>query len=364
MRLSLPLRVPFAALSLAAVTIGCGSGGGRARHEEFSVRYLVADPAFAAATPEHVDADLINGWGLAPNPAGAWWVSAADSSKSLVYDEDGVSPFGPVDVPGNPTGIVFNAGGGFPVTDGTTTAPSTFLMASEDGTISGWNSGVPAPSPSTTAFVVIDRSSAGASYKGLAILESRIYATDFHNARVEVFDDSFAQLALPGTAFQPPTGGSGYAPFGIQAIEGQIFVTWALQDAAGDEEVTGPGLGFVEAYDADGNFLFEVARHGGLNAPWGLALAPSTGFGDRSGQLLVGNFGDGRIFGFKRAGSSNQFVSVGPLLDTDRQPIEIDGLWGIAFGVGGATGPTSTLFFAAGPEDESQGLFGRIDLAE
>jgi uncharacterized protein (TIGR03118 family) len=248
------------------------------------------------------------------------------------------------------------------VTDGTTTAPSTFLMASEDGTISGWASGVPSPGPSTSAFVIIDRSGVGASYKGLAILGSRIYATDFHNARVDVFDDTKTLVTLPAGVFAPPSGATGYAPFGIQEIGGQIFVTWALQNATADEKVAGPGLGFVEAYDANGDFLFKVARHGALNAPWGVALAPSSGFGDRSGQLLVGNFGDGRILGFARTGSSDNFTPAGPLLDATRSPIVIDGLWGIAFGTGGSTGPASTLFFAAGPEDETQGVFGRIDL--
>jgi uncharacterized protein (TIGR03118 family) len=213
--------------------------------------------------------------------------------------------------------------------------------------------------PNTQAVVVIDNSASGASYKGLAIdstsAGTRLYAANFHDARVDVFDGAFAPVTVAG-AFTDPNLPAGYAPFGIQTLAGSVYVAYALQDEEGEEEVAGPGLGVVDKYDFAGHLLARVATGGALNAPWGLALAPA-GFGRFSGKLLVGNFGNGRINVFDPV----TFEPKGHLKGTDGKAIVIDGLWGIAFGNGATAGPATTLFFAAGPDDEEHGLFGRLD---
>jgi uncharacterized protein (TIGR03118 family) len=271
-----------------------------------------------------------------------------------------------------------NPGAAFAVTSGGASGAARFIFASEDGTISGWNPGVPPPVPpatrSTVTVVMVDSSPFGASYKGLAIATAssgdRLYATDFHNGKVDVFDGSFAPVALPG-AFVDPHLPAGFAPFGIQAVDGTIYVTFAKQDADRGDEVAGPHLGFVSAFSTDGAFLGRIASRGKLNAPWGVALAPVTGFGRASGKLLVGNFGDGRIIAYSLPGAGHGEKDVrghgerdggtGSYLRGPRGPIAIDGLWGIGFGNGAAAGPVNVLYFAAGPEDEAHGLFGRID---
>jgi len=313
-------------------------------------RDLVSDGGVPA---EHVDPDLVNGWGIAASPTGPWWVSAADSSKSLLYNQNGVKQPLVVDIPGAPTGQVFNGGAGFVIAGA---GAARFLFASEDGTISAW---APALVPNTQAVVVIDRSSEEASFKGLAIdsttAGTRIYAADFHNAKVDVFGGDFNQQT-PAGGFTDPNLPHGYAPFGIQTLGGRVFVAYALQNEEGDEEVAGPGLGVVDVYDLDGRLLSRVATGGALNAPWGMALAPGK-FGRFGGRLLIGNFGNGRINAYDAA----TFAPKGHLKGTDGKAIVIDGLWGLAFGNNGTAGPKTTLFFAAGPEEEEHGLFGRID---
>lgn len=208
----------------------------------------------------------------------------------------------------------------------------------------------------------------GAIYKGLAI-DSRtagqfLYATDFHNGKVDVFDSSFHAVTLAGT-FTDPTLPAGFAPFGIQNIGGTLYVTYALQDEDQEDDVTGPGNGFVDAFDTSGNLIRRVSSMGELNSPWGLALAPAD-FGRFSGELLVGNFGDGRIHVFdpEKLTAEGEFEAVGLLHSAAGRPIQIDGLWALQFGHGtsasSANGLTTTLFFTAGPSDEDHGLFGSI----
>ncbi len=316
----------------------------------YARRDLVSDGGVPA---EHTDPDLINGWGLAASAAGPWWVNAADAGKSLLYNAQGIKNALTVAVAGEPTGIVFNGGAGFVIPNA---GAARFLFASEDGTISAWSPGLV---PNTQAVVVIDNSAAAASYKGLAIdsttAGTRLYAADFHNAKVDVFDASFAPVTAAG-AFTDPHLPEGYAPFGIQTLAGSVYVAYALQDEEGEEEVAGPGLGVVDKYDFAGHLIARVATGGALNAPWGMALAPAR-FGRFSGKLLVGNFGNGRINVFDPV----TFEPKGHLKGTNGKAIVIDGLWGIAFGNNGTAGPATTLFFAAGPEDEEHGLFGRLD---
>lgn len=269
-----------------------------------------------------------------------------------------------VKVAGAPTGTVFNGGTGFVVTHDGEPGPSVFLFAGENGTIHGWNPAVPPPAPSTKAFKVVDRSGEGAIYKGLAIATTatggRLYATDLHNARVDVFDENFGLVSVPG-AFEDPNTPAGYAPFGIQAIGDAIFVTYAKQDADAEDDVAGAGFGFVDMYSLGGQLLEHVASHGVLDAPWGLAMAPE-GFGQFGGDLLVGNFGDGTINVFDHE-SDGDFEFDGTLQRRNGNVMSIQGLWALQFRNGDVAGPTDTLFFTAGPNDERHGLFGKIEAA-
>jgi len=302
---------------------------------------------------EHVDPGLVNGWGISRSGSSPWWVSAADSGMSLLYNGAGIKQALEVAIPGEPTGQVFNGGAQFVIPN---VGAARFLFASEDGTISAWSGSLV---PNTQAVIVVDSRPAGASYKGLAIdsntAGTRLYAADFHNARVDVFDGTFAPVNNPG-AFTDPNLPAHFAPFGIQMLGGRIFVAYAMQDADAEDEVAGDGLGYVDMYDLDGRLLARVASRGALDAPWGMAMAPAH-FGRFSGQLLVGNFGNGRINVF----DATTFEPKGHLKGTDGHAIVIDGLWGIGFGNGGNAGPATTLFFAAGPNDEEDGLFGRLD---
>ncbi len=212
------------------------------------------------------------------------------------------------------------------------------------------------------AVVGADRSNVGAIYKGLALSGDTLYATDFHNARVDVFDSSFGLVNRPG-AFVDKKIPSGFAPFGIASIGGRILVSYARQDADREDDVAGQGLGFVDAFSTDGSFLQRIVNRGRLNAPWGLAVAPA-GFGAFGGDLLVGNFGDGEINAYQPE-ATGTYERVGALKDTHGRPILIDGLWALAFGKGTTNnGPTGTLFFTAGPDDETHGLFGTISAGQ
>lgn len=312
------------------------------------------------------DPNLVNSWGITATATSPWWVADNATNVSTLYDGTGVPRALVVAVPGGPTGIVSNGSSSFVVRNGPAAGAARFIFASEDGRIRGWN---PAVSPPGQSLVMVDNASGGAIYKGLAIALTAagnfLYATDFHNGRVDVFDGALTPVTRPD-AFLDPDLQKGFAPFGIQAItigdELQIFVTYAKQDENAEDEIHGQSLGFVSRFGADGAFLGRVATRGQLNAPWGLALAPAD-FGTFSGHLLVGNFGDGQIHAYEML-SNGHFEHRGYLKGEDQKPIQIDGLWGIAFGNGGAAGPKTTLFFAAGPDDESHGLFGKIEAAE
>src|SRR3954452_25002505 len=240
------------------------------------------------------DSTLVNGWGLTALQGSPWWVADNGTNASTLYRADGVKQALTVAVENAPTGAVANdAGTGFVVTKQTATGPvsgsSRFIFSTEEGTILGWS-----PTVDGTHAIVAVPNTTGAIYKGLAIAPNRLYATDFHNARVDVFDSSFQPVTSPG-AFVDQSLPSGYAPFGIQNVNGTIVVTYAKQDAAAEDEVAHQGFGFVDAYDTSGKLLGRIAQHGQLNAPWGIAMAPSSGFGAFSGDLLIGNFGDGEI---------------------------------------------------------------------
>jgi uncharacterized protein (TIGR03118 family) len=359
------LRWAVALFALAGVgllaTAGSAPGGTAVGQETYSVTNLVSDGAIPAL---RTDPNLVNAWGLTALPTSPWWVANNGTDTTTLYNGDGVPQFGAtplvVSVPGAPTGAVANPTSSFVVSAGGAMGPARFIFATEDGTIRGWNPGVPPPPPappSTQTEVAVDNSAAGSVYKGLAIgsveTSNFLYVTDFVNGKIDVFDESFAPVEMP---FVDPGLPSGYGPFGIQNIGGHLFVTYAKQ-SGGNDEVQGQGLGFVDEFATDGTFIARVATRGQLNAPWGLAMAP-TNFGRFSGDLLVGNFGDGTINAY--APEADGWAHRGQLRTADHKPVTIDGLWGLGFGNGSGSGARNALYFTAGPDDESHGLFGRI----
>ena len=328
--------------AVLAVAVAVAVPASAAPDNSYTVHPLASNVSGAAA---HVDPNLVNGWGLTAGPATPWWVSDNGTNQSTLYKADGSVQGLVVQVPVQPTGTVFWS----------FTARAIFVFATEKGQIRGWH-----PSQGTQTVVLADRSAQGAIYKGLAISPAgdRFYAADFHNGHVDVFDSTTFNL-VPDSGFVDSTLPAGYAPFGIQTIGSRVFVTYAKQGPDAVDEVAGQGRGFVDAYDLAGNLVARVAQHGQLNAPWGLAWAPDN-FGRFSGDLLVGNFGDGQINAYEEL-PSGQFVHRGELRTADGKSLTIDGLWALQFGHGAPNnGPTNTLFFTAGPNGEADGLFGSI----
>ncbi len=342
----------------------------------FSLTNLVADGA--GGTGVNVDANLVNPWGLSI-PAGNFpaWAANNHSETSTLYDGDGKAQpnAAPLIVQFaasaggttfDPTGIVFNGSTDFTVTSAGTSGVAKFIFDGEGGMIAGWSPGV-----DLTHAVTMYTDTAGAVYKGLAIAQNNgnsfLYATDFHNGKVDVFNAAFVKQAVSATAFTfaDPSIPAGFAPFGIQAIAGsgaagatQIYVTYAQQQPPDNHDnANGAGLGYVDIYDTNGKLIKQLVAKGALNAPWGMALAPAD-FGSLSKMLLVGNFGDGKINAFDPA--SGAFM--GSVNDSTGAAIATPGLWGIAFGNDADNQPHNTLFFAAGPNDEANGSYGRIDV--
>ena len=344
------------AIALAAAPVARADPQGR-----YQQHNLVTDGFVPADKTDSLH--LKNPWGIVFNPFGPVWISDNGSGFSTIYDGAGnlllavTIPAAAGAAHGNPTGIVFNGNANaFPVpvpTAPSGSGPAKFIFATEDGVIAGWNSG-------PSAMLVTDNSPSHAVYKGLALSAggngALLYAADFHNNRIDVWNSSFASVSLGAGAFTDPTLPAGFAPFGIQAINGNVYVTYAKQDADKHDDVQGKGLGYVNVFDPNGKLIDRVISKGPLNAPWGLALAPAD-FGDFSNSLLVGNFGDGRINAFDLA--TGEFL--GTLKGADGKPISIEGLWGLAFGNGYSGQPVNTLFFTAGSNGEAGGLYGRID---
>jgi uncharacterized protein (TIGR03118 family) len=319
------------------------------------------------------DPDLINPWGLTSSPTSPWWLADNGVDKSTLYNAAGEKQARIVDVAGAPTGAVFNPSAAqFVLTvtnnpDGKT-GKAVFIFDTEEGTILAWNTTAP-ENKATQVFPApgVPASDPAPIYKGLAIAQVdsadptswRLYATNFRGGTVDVFDGNFQPVS--GAMFQDPTIPEGFAPFGIQAIGNTIYVTYAKQDEDKEDDVAGPGNGFVNAFDLSGNWIARVASGGPLNSPWGLAWA-SSNFGEFSGQLLVGNFGNGRINAFALQ-PNGTYEHTGPLHSSDGPPLRIEGLWALQFGKGGSNGNDSQLFFTAGPDDENGGLFGFLTAA-
>jgi uncharacterized protein (TIGR03118 family) len=345
-------------LILVAVAAGAtvlAAAGSAAGPDIYTVYKVISDGATVQATA--TDKSLVNGWGLSAGPTTPWWTSNNGTNTSTLYNGVGAKQALTVAVAGGPTGTVFNGDStAFVLSAAGKSGAARFLFATEGGQILGWSPAV----NQTQAVVGADRSSAGAIYKGLAIADGKLFATDFHNGRVDVFDKTFTLLS--GSGFSDPKIAKGYAPFGIQAIGADIFVTYAKQDAAAKDDVATPGGGFVDEYTTDGTLVARVAvagkKNAPLNSPWGLAMAPSD-WGAFGGDLLVGNFGNGRISAYVDTGGG-KWAYKGQLRHPDGSPIELAGLWAIAFGNGAAAGPKDWLYYLSGPNDEANGLFGVI----
>jgi len=319
---------------------------------------LVSDIAGLA---DRTDANLVNSWGIVHGPATPWWVADNGTGVSTLYRGDGSAVPLVVSIPapgggsGTPTGALFNTSTGFAdfMYKG---HPSFFLFVTEDGTIIAW-----APSVDFThAQIARDNSASGAVYKGAAIAQqdadNRLYVANFHAGTVEVWDTNFNPVTMSAGAFADPKVPSGFAPFNIMNIDGHLFVAFAQQKLPDrHDEADGPGLGYVDIFDAWGHLEKRLEHGKWMNAPWGMVHAPAN-FGQWSNRLLIGQFGSGQIASFDA--HSGEFEGL--LRGEHGKPIAINGLWGLSFGNGGAAGPSNTLFFAAGINDEADGLFGTL----
>jgi len=317
----------FGALAVVLVVLTTAAAASGARVDRFTKQALVTDRA---------DPQLVNAWGLAASPEGPWWVANEGKSTSTLYSGEGRKQALTVAVAGGPTGIVFNGGNGFVVHGNGRSAPARFIYACDDGMIRGWAPTVP-DGWSEQAVVAVDTGASGTLFRGVTIARGRLYATDFHNDRVLVFDSKWRRIVRPG-AFVDREKPDWYTPFGIQAIGDRIFVTYASPAPVNGNDA--PHGGYVDEFDLDGHLLAHVGGTGELDQPWGVALAPS-GFGRFGGDLLVANFGSGKINAYRRDGGSWAYDG--------RLPVTLNGVWGIAFGTGGMSGPRTTLFYAAGP---------------
>jgi uncharacterized protein (TIGR03118 family) len=360
-------------LSAAAVALVAGSLG-LARAQGVGSDAYVVTPLLSdlPGVAPHQDGNLKNSWGVAFSPGGPFWINDNNAGLSTVYAGDGTPfdifssgppPLNGVIIPlpngspgGAPTGIVWNPSPSSFVISTNPEVSAAFIFDTEDGTISAWGFGL---NPANHAVIKVDNSQGGngAVYKGLAFGVNAtgrfIFATNFRAGTVDVFNSTFTQLTLPNGAFADPSIPMGYAPFGIQNIDGDLFVTYALQNAQKHDDVAGQGHGFVDVFDTDGHLLQRFAQRGVLNSPWGVARA-SFAFGAFSGDILIGNFGDGRINVFD---SQGHFVDQ--LEDNHGKPLSIDGLWSLTLG-GGLKSSSDTLYFIAGPNGETDGLFGTI----
>jgi uncharacterized protein (TIGR03118 family) len=341
------LMMTVTTFTLTVAAVLCLSTSALAQH--YQQTNLVSDvPGLAPIT----DSNLVNPWGLARSATSPWWVADNGTGVSTLYRGNGtivplvvtipVPPGGTP--PASPTGTVFNGNTADFLGD-------RFIFVTEEGTISGWRSG--------TSAVLRVNQAGSAIYKGVDIAQingaSFLYAANFFAGTIDVFDNNYMSVTLAPGAFSDPLLPEGFAPFNVQNIGGHLFVAFAKQDEEKEDEVAGPGLGFVDAFDASGNLVLRLRSGRWMNAPWGIALAPSN-FGKLSNTLLVGQFGSGEIATFDLKHGNFHGLMRG----TNGHPLTIEGLWALSFGNGAAAGPTNTLFFTAGIDDEEHGLFGTI----
>ena len=371
-----------AQLSMACAFIVAACGGGSSGGAPppaamaFTDTALVSDSDTVVATALTIDANLQNPWGIAFAPGSPFWISDNNNNLSTLYSGIGANetqgvtgsasvgvaiPASAAGVPAKPTGQVFNGNGGFMITTSMGQESALFIFDGEGGTIAAW-----AKDSGATAVTAYDDGVANAGnhavYKGLAIGTvggaTFLYATDLHNNKVDVFDTNFSKPAAMQGKFVDPNIPAGFAPFGIAALNGNLYVTFAKQDAAMHDEITGAGLGYVDIFDFSGNLVSQFASAGPLNAPWGISIAPA-GFGSLQGDVLIGNFGDGMINIFTPNGSALANAE-GPLMSSAGQPFVFPGLWSLVFGNGDSDKPVTTLFYTAGFANQTDGVFGGI----
>jgi len=330
--------------------------------DAYVVRNLVSDIPDLA---DYTDPNLKGAWGISESSKSPFWISDAATGLSTLYGSNGAVISLVVTIPpskagattGTPTGTVYNGTQGFATATGD---PAAFIFATLDGTISGWNSTV----NKADAIVAVDMSSSGASYTGLAIgtsgANTYLYAANFFAGTIDVFDSNYKPAVLPN-AFVDSSLPAGYAPFNIQSLGNNLYVSYALQNTSKSFAVTGAGNGYVDVYDTSGNLVKQLIAGGKLNAPWGLAIAPA-GFGDYANDLLVGNFGDGTINVFDSV--SGAFIAT--LNDVYGVPIVVPNLWALQAGNGGSGGDINAVYFTAGipgPDGAPHGLLGRLQAA-
>ena len=366
------------AFTLAACGGGSSSGAPPAAAMGFTDTALVTDNDAVVATALTIDANLQNPWGIAFAPGSPFWISDNNNNLSTLYSGIGANetqgvtgsasvgvaiPASAAGVQAKPTGQVYNGSGGFMITTSMGQESALFIFDGEGGTIAAW-----AKDSGATAVTAYDDGVANganhAVYKGLAIGAvggaTYLYATDLHNNKVDVFDTNFSKPAAMQGKFVDPNIPAGFAPFGIAALNGDLYVTFAQQDSAMHDENTGAGLGYVDIFDFSGNLISQFASAGPLNAPWGIAIAPA-GFGSLQGDVLIGNFGDGMINIFTPNGTALASAE-GPLMSSAGQPFVFPGLWSLVFGNGDSDKPVTTLFYTAGFANQTDGVFGGITL--
>ncbi|MGA3157939.1 MAG: TIGR03118 family protein [Steroidobacteraceae bacterium] len=367
---------PLVGVACGLLLAACGGGGGgsgsAAPVSGFSDTALVSNSVGVVAVSTIIDSNLQNPWGIAFAPGQPFWIADNNNNLSTLYSGTGeiktnavtgstdvgiAIPASAAGVPSNPTGQVYNGGGGFMIATGMGQESALFIFDGEGGVLSGWAADSGASAVTAYDDGVLNGAN-HAVYKGLAIATlngaAYLYATDLHNNKVDVFDTNFSKPAAMQGKFQDPTMPAGFVPFGITVVQDQLYVTYAMQDAAMHDEVTGAGLGYVDVFDFSGNFVSRFASAGALNAPWGIAVVPS-GFGTLGGNLLIGNFGDGHINIFSSTGTSMGALSV-----SNGGTVSIPGLWSLVFGNGDADKPLNTLFYTAGFADQTDGVFGTI----
>jgi uncharacterized protein (TIGR03118 family) len=369
----------------AICVAACGGGGGGSQMAVqmpvqmttgFTDTALVSSNAGVVKTTTIIDANLSNPWGLAVAPGLPFWIADNNSNVATLYSGTGAIrtndvtgsnavgiaiPASAAGVQANPTGQVYNGNGGFLISTSNGQETALFIFDGEGGTIAAWamDSGAAAVTAYDDGVV---NGASHAVYKGLALGTvngaSFLYATDLHNNKIDVFDTNFAKPADMQGKFIDPNMPTGFVPFGILALNNQLYVTYAMRDGAMHDEITGAGLGYVDIFDFSGSFISRFASAGVLNAPWGIALAPA-GFGSVDGDLLIGNFGDGTMNIFAPNGSSLA-VSMGPITVNNGVTLAIPGLWSLVFGNGDSDKPLTTLFYTAGFADQTDGVFGSI----
>ncbi len=355
------------ALSLILISIAANSYAQSASpSQHYKQTNLISDTAGVAPV---TDPNLVNPWGLARSSTSPWWVSDNGTGLSTLYSGTGTIVPLVVTVPpsdpttgnaGSPTGVVFNGSTGFEIKKG---FPAAFIFVTEDGTISGWN-----PKVDGTHALIEVNEKANSVFKGATMAtvdvpfigqQSFLYVADFRKGRVQIYDSKFNHVPQMEELFDDDRLPPGFAPFNVQNIGGNIFVSFAMQNSEKHDEVDGAGLGYVDIFSPEGRRLRRLENGPWFNAPWGLAQA-SGDFGSHSHEILVGQFGSGEILAFNAI--TGRFK--GRLHDASDAPIKIDGLWGLGFGNNATAGPATTLFFSAGTNHEKNGLFGTITAIE